>query len=156
MDDTVVFTAMNAAVGRGKQGIRDYFNRMMVGPDKVVESVKMDFIPDALSVFYGPDVAVSTGSAPAHYVLTNGMDFEIDRRSAPQAPSAGYPRGRSWLAGLLGSRQEMMRWLCGRTWLCLAALFAAAPALACINTFRSPILEARESGNQQRMAEIGP
>jgi hypothetical protein len=48
----------------------------------------------------------------------------------------------------------MMRWLCGRTWLCLAALFAAAPALACINTFRSPILEARESGNQQRMAEI--
>lgn len=80
VDDTVVFTAMNAAVGRGKQGIRDYFNRMMVGPDKVVESVKMDFIPDALSVFYGPDVAVSTGSAPAHYVLTNGMDFEINAR----------------------------------------------------------------------------
>ena len=80
VDDTVVFTAMNAAVGRGKQGIRDYFNRMMVGPDKIVDSVKMDFIPDALSVFYGPDVAVSTGSAPAHYVLTNGMDFEINAR----------------------------------------------------------------------------
>jgi uncharacterized protein (TIGR02246 family) len=80
VDDTVVFTAMNAAVGRGKEGIRDYFNRMMVGPDKIVDSVKMDFIPDGLSVFYGPDVAVSTGSAPAHYVLTNGMNFEVNAR----------------------------------------------------------------------------
>ena len=80
VDDTVVFTAMNAAVGRGKEGIRDYFNRMMVGPAKIVDSVKMDFIPDGLSVFYGPDVAVSTGSAPAHYVLTNGMNFEVNAR----------------------------------------------------------------------------
>jgi uncharacterized protein (TIGR02246 family) len=80
VDDTVVFTAMDAEVGRGKQGIREYFNRMMVGPDRIVQSVKMDFIPDALSVFYGPDLAVATGSAPGHYVLTNGMEFGIDAR----------------------------------------------------------------------------
>jgi uncharacterized protein (TIGR02246 family) len=80
VDDTVVFTAMDSAVGRGKQGIRDYFNRMMVGPDRIVSSVKMDFIPDALSVFYGPDLAIATGSAPGHYVLTNGMEFDIDAR----------------------------------------------------------------------------
>jgi uncharacterized protein (TIGR02246 family) len=80
VDDTVVFTAMDAEVGRGKQGIREYFNRMMVGPDRIVQSVKMDFIPDALSVFYGPDLAVATGSAPGHYVLTNGMEFDIDAR----------------------------------------------------------------------------
>lgn len=80
VDDTVVFTAMDASVGRGKQGIRDYFNRMMVGPDKIVDSVKMDFIPDALSAFYGPDVAVSTGSGPAHFTLTNGLNFEVNGR----------------------------------------------------------------------------
>ena len=80
VDDTVVFTAMNAQTGHGKQGIRDYFNRMMNGDKKIVQSVKIDFVPDGLSVFYGPDVAVSTGSAPAHYVLTNGMDFEVNAR----------------------------------------------------------------------------
>lgn len=80
VDDTIVFTAMNAEVGRGKDSIRDYFNRMMNGPAKIVESVSMDFIPDSLSVFYGPDVAVSAGTAPAHYVLTNGMDFKVNAR----------------------------------------------------------------------------
>lgn len=80
VDDTIVFTAMNAQTGHGKQGIRDYFNKMMTGDKKIVQSVKMDFVPDGLSVFYGPDVAVSSGSAPAHYVLTNGMDFEITAR----------------------------------------------------------------------------
>jgi uncharacterized protein (TIGR02246 family) len=80
VDDTVVFTAMNAEVGRGKQGIRDYFNRMMVGPDRIVESVRMDLIPDELSRFHGPDMAVSAGSAPSRYLLANGMDFEVDGR----------------------------------------------------------------------------
>jgi uncharacterized protein (TIGR02246 family) len=80
VDDTIVFTAMNAQTGHGKQGIRDYFNRMMTGDKKIVQSVSMEFIPDGLSAFYGPDVAVSTGSAPAHYVLTNGMNFEVDAR----------------------------------------------------------------------------
>ena len=63
VDDTIVFTAMNAQTGHGKQGIRDYFNKMMTGDKRIVQSVKMDFVPDGLSVFYGPDVAVSSGSA---------------------------------------------------------------------------------------------
>lgn len=80
VDDDVVFTAMNAAVGRGKQGIRDYFNQMMVGPDRIVESVTMDLVPDGLSRFYGPEMATAAGSAPSRYVLTNGLDFEVDGR----------------------------------------------------------------------------
>ena len=40
----------------------------------------MDFIPDKLVEFYGPDVAVSAGKADSHYVLTNGMDFEVPAR----------------------------------------------------------------------------
>ena len=80
VDEEVVFTAMNAAVGRGKQGIRDYFNQMMVGPDRIVQSVSIDLVPDKLSTFHGPDTAIAAGSAPSRFVLTNGLDFEVDGR----------------------------------------------------------------------------
>ena len=80
VDDTVVFTAMNAEVATGKEAIRTYFARMTQGPERIVDSVKVDFIPDALATFYGPDVAVSTGNADSHYVLTNGMNFQVMAR----------------------------------------------------------------------------
>ena len=38
------------------------------------------FYPDKLSVFYGPDVAVSAGNAASHYELSNGLKFDIDAR----------------------------------------------------------------------------
>jgi uncharacterized protein (TIGR02246 family) len=80
VDDNVAFTAMNAEFGYGKQHIRDYFNKMLNGPDKVVENIKVDFVPDALAVFQGPDVAVSAGNAASHYELTNGMKFDVNAR----------------------------------------------------------------------------
>ena len=80
VDDNVAFTAMNAEAGYGKEHIRNYFDRMMNGPDKIVQDIKVDFVPDQLSVFYGPDLAVSAGNAASHYELTNGMKFDIDAR----------------------------------------------------------------------------
>lgn len=80
VDDNVTFTAMNAEAGYGKQHIRDYFDRMMNGPNRIVQDIKVDFVPDKLSVFYGPDVAVSAGNAASHYELTNGLKFDIDAR----------------------------------------------------------------------------
>lgn len=80
VDDDVVFTTMNGDVAHGKDGIRQYFTRMMQGPDKVVQSVKTDFVPDALSVFYGDDVAVAIGKTDDHYVLTDGKEFDIHAR----------------------------------------------------------------------------
>ena len=80
VDDNVAFTAMNAETGYGKQHIRDYFDRMLNGPNKIVQDIKVDFVPDKLSVFYGPDVAVSAGNAASHYELSNGLKFDIDAR----------------------------------------------------------------------------
>jgi uncharacterized protein (TIGR02246 family) len=80
VDDDLVFTAMNAEAGYGKQHVRDYFNRMLNGPDKVVENISVDFIPDKLVTFYGPDVAVSAGNAASHYELTSGMKFDVTAR----------------------------------------------------------------------------
>lgn len=80
VDDDLVFTAMNAEAGYGKQHVRDYFNKMLNGPDKVVENINVDFVPDKLVVFYGPDVAVSAGNAASHYELTSGMKFDVMAR----------------------------------------------------------------------------
>jgi uncharacterized protein (TIGR02246 family) len=80
VDDNLVFTAMNAESGYGKQHVKDYFNRMLNGPDKIVENIKVDFVPDKLVTFYGPDVAVSAGNAQSHYELTNGMKFDVTAR----------------------------------------------------------------------------
>jgi hypothetical protein len=67
-------------VATGREGIREYFKMMMEGPGKRIESVKSDFIPDALSVFYGDNVAVAFGSSNDDYVLTNGSKFNIKGR----------------------------------------------------------------------------
>lgn len=93
VDDTVVFTAMNAEAGYGKEGIREYFDRMMKGPKKVVENIKVDFVPDQLAVFYGPDVALSAGRADSHYELTSGMKFDVAARYTVSMAR----RGGRWL-----------------------------------------------------------
>src|SRR5262245_45366958 len=58
VDDNIVFTTMNGDVARGKEGIRQYFTRMMEGPDKIVESISSEFIPDELSILHGTDTAI--------------------------------------------------------------------------------------------------
>ena len=80
VDDKLVFTAMNAESGYGKDHVRNYFNKMLNGDKKIVENIKVDFVPDALATFYGPDVAVSAGNADSHYELTNGMKFDVVAR----------------------------------------------------------------------------
>lgn len=80
VDDKLVFTAMNAESGYGKDHVRNYFNKMLNGDKKIVENIKVDFVPDALATFYGPDVAVSAGNADSHYELTNGMKFDVMAR----------------------------------------------------------------------------
>jgi uncharacterized protein (TIGR02246 family) len=80
VDENVVFTTMNGDVARGKEGIRKYFHDMMEGPNKVVENVTSDFIPDDLSVFHGNDVAIAFGKSDDHYVLTDGKKFDIAAR----------------------------------------------------------------------------
>ena len=80
VDENVVFTTMNGDVARGRQGIRDYFAKMMEGPDKIVDTITSDFEPDDLSLFIGDDVAVAFGASKDHYVLTDGRKLDIAGR----------------------------------------------------------------------------
>ena len=80
VDENVVFTTMNGDVARGRQGIRDYFAKMMEGPDKIVDTITSDFEADDLSLFLGEDVAVAFGKSKDHYVLTDGRKLDIAGR----------------------------------------------------------------------------
>jgi len=76
----VVFTAMNAEVCRGPEEVRAYFNRMLKGPNRVVDSVKFNVTVDALTILYGGDTGVAYGSSNDRYKLTDGSDFEVKTR----------------------------------------------------------------------------
>jgi uncharacterized protein (TIGR02246 family) len=78
--DDVVFTTMNGDVARGKQGVRDYFHKMMQGPDKIVDAVQTRFEADDLSLLHGGHTAVAFGKTDDHYVLTSGERFDVQAR----------------------------------------------------------------------------
>lgn len=80
VDERVVFTTMNGDVVRGRKGVRDYFARMMEGPNKVVESVTSHFEADDLSLLHGKGLAVAFGHTNDHYVLVGGEAFDIQAR----------------------------------------------------------------------------
>ena len=76
----VVFTALNAGGGVGHAQIREYDAALMKGPNRKVESVKVSFTPDALSLLYGGDTAISWGSSVGKYKLVGGAEYEIIAR----------------------------------------------------------------------------
>lgn len=84
--DDVVFSTMNGDVVRGKDGIRDYFNKMMTGPNAVVESVTTNFEADDLTLLFGgnlgepEDAGVAFGHSKDSYVLRDGTRFEVQPR----------------------------------------------------------------------------
>ncbi|HVI87296.1 MAG TPA: nuclear transport factor 2 family protein [Dongiaceae bacterium] len=76
----VVFTAMNNEVAHGQGELKAYFARMMTGDSKIVDSLKVSFEPDQLSIIYGGNNAIAIGSSKAHFKLTHGLEFDVDGR----------------------------------------------------------------------------
>lgn len=77
----VVFTTMNGDVARGHQSIRDYYAKMMTGPNKVVEKVTVSFLADDLTLLYQADtVGVCYGKTQDTYVLADGTKMNISAR----------------------------------------------------------------------------
>jgi ketosteroid isomerase-like protein len=79
LDDDVVVTWQNAEVSRKPAGVRAYYERMMHGPNRIVESIHIDPTVDELTHLYG-DTGIAFGSSHDHYKLTDGMDFEVESR----------------------------------------------------------------------------
>lgn len=75
-----VVTWHNAEVSRGRDGIQKYMNRMLEGPDKVVESFTADVNVDELTILYGGDTGISFGSAVEHFKMANGRTLDLPAR----------------------------------------------------------------------------
>ena len=88
LDEDIVVTWQNAEVSRGPKEVRAYYERMMKGPNRVVESVTIDPTVDSLTHLYGDDTGVAYGSSKDHFKLTDGRDFELVSR---WTASAGRP-----------------------------------------------------------------
>lgn len=72
----LVVTWQNQEVCRGREGLRDFYNRM--GKD-AFRGYKVDPMPDDLTILYGGDTGISFGSSVAAYRLL-GKEFEFKNR----------------------------------------------------------------------------
>src|SRR4051812_7027966 len=72
-----VITWHNAEVSRGHEGVRAYFNRVMTGPNKIVESFHCQPTVDELTILYGDNVGICYGSSDEHFKLSTGKDLNV-------------------------------------------------------------------------------
>lgn len=78
--ENVIVTWQNGEVSVGHQGIRDYYDRMMNGPDRVVASLRVDPTVDDISTIYGDSTAIARGKMNDRYELTSGKNFDLNSR----------------------------------------------------------------------------
>lgn len=76
----VVVTWQNAETSRGRDGVREYLNRMLSGPNKVVASYSQELNVDELTILHGGDTGISFGSAMEHFKLTSGSNLDNSSR----------------------------------------------------------------------------
>jgi uncharacterized protein (TIGR02246 family) len=93
LDDDVVVTWQNAEVSRGPKQVREYYDKMMKGPNKIVDTIKIDPTVDDLSHLYGDaTTAVAYGGSKDRYKLSDGRDFVVESRWSATA----VKRGGQW------------------------------------------------------------
>ncbi len=79
LDDDVVVTFMNAEVARKPEQVKAYYERMMKGEHRIVDSFTTDPTVDELTHMYG-DTGVAFGSSKDHFKLVDGRDFQVETR----------------------------------------------------------------------------
>lgn len=76
----IVVTWQNGEVTEGHEGIRRYHDKMLKGPERVVESMTVAPEVDKLAVLHGDSLAISRGAMNDHYRLTDGSEFSMHSR----------------------------------------------------------------------------
>ncbi|HJV48085.1 MAG TPA: nuclear transport factor 2 family protein [Geothrix sp.] len=76
----VVVTWHNAEVSRGRAGVRNYLQKMLQGPNQVVEKFGVEVKVDELSILYGGDTAIAFGSAQEHFTMAGHKHFDLTGR----------------------------------------------------------------------------
>ena len=76
LDPDVVVTWQNGEVSRKPEGVKAYYDRMMKGPNRVVQSIAIDPTVDELTHLYG-DTGVAFGSSKDDFKLADGKDLNL-------------------------------------------------------------------------------
>lgn len=76
----IVVTWQNGEVTKGRDELRAYYERMLIGDDAIVEKLTADPQVDELSTIYGGDVALARGSMNDEFLLTDGSSFAMNSR----------------------------------------------------------------------------
>jgi ketosteroid isomerase-like protein len=74
----VVVTWQNAEVSHGREGVRKYYERMMVGPDSVVVDMRSNPVVEGRKM-YG-DTSVSYGAMNDWFKLRDGTEVNLNSR----------------------------------------------------------------------------
>jgi uncharacterized protein (TIGR02246 family) len=75
-----VVTWQNGEVSRGHQGIRDYYKKMLEGPDRKVKDVTAKAEVDELTILYPQDTGLAFGTLDQDFTLTDGTTFRLKSR----------------------------------------------------------------------------
>ena len=102
LDPDVVVTWQNGEVSRKPAGVRAYYDRVMKGPNRIVDSYTTTPAVDELTRLLGNgDTGISFGSSVDHYKLTDGSEFDLPTRwSATVVKSDGKWRIASFHASV--------------------------------------------------------
>ena len=76
----VVATWQDGEVCRGRDGIRAYYDKMMKGDNRVVESVQAKATVDELTILYGDRNGLAFGSVDQDFHLLDGRQFNLKSR----------------------------------------------------------------------------
>lgn len=79
LDPDIVVTWANAEVSHGPAGVKAYCEKMLSGPDKRVESFKVNPVVEGRKL-YGPNVLISYGTLGDEFKLTDGTEFTLNSR----------------------------------------------------------------------------
>jgi uncharacterized protein (TIGR02246 family) len=75
-----VITWQNGEVSRSHEGIRNYYHKMMEGPDRRVSKVTAKADVDELTILYGDNNGLAFGSLDQDFTLTDGSQFNLKNR----------------------------------------------------------------------------
>ncbi|MEZ6053106.1 MAG: nuclear transport factor 2 family protein [Planctomycetaceae bacterium] len=83
LHEEFVLTAQDGeelATIRGREGVRDYVNRLLTGPDAGVKDMTVDPVVDELTILHGDDTGIAYGHSTDQYTLRDGSQFTLNTR----------------------------------------------------------------------------
>ena len=128
LDRDAVVTFMDATQCRGHDAVRDYFQRMLEGEQRVVESYNIEAEVKELTTLYDEDAGTAYGTATTDFHLTDGRQFAV---TGPWTATAVRRDGKWLIASFHSSANMFDNPILAMTkqWILYTGIIAAAVGL---------------------------